>query len=56
MVLSLGNFLLRLQRTPFRVFVHPSAAVDALIREAGLRPRYHRDAGFWQVAVYSRPS
>lgn len=54
-VLSLGNLLLRLQRTPFRVFVHSSVAVDALIREAGLRPRFHRTAGFWQIAVYARP-
>lgn len=53
-VLAVGNVLLRLQRTPFRVFVHSSTAVDALIREAGLRPCYHRFAGIWQVAVYAR--
>ena len=53
-VLGLGNLLLRLQRTPFRVFVHSSAAVDALIRQAGLRPRFHREVGFWQIAVYVR--
>lgn len=55
-VLSVGNLFLRLQRTPFRVFVHSSATVDALIQGAGLQRRYHRTAGFWQVAVYARPA
>ena len=55
-ILGAGNAFLRLQRTPFRVFVHPSATVDALIQGAGLRPRYHRNAGLWQVSVYARPA
>ena len=29
-------------------------AVDALIRSHGLAPRFHRDAGYWQVVVYAR--
>lgn len=49
-----GNFALRLRRDPFRVFVHPTAAVDALVRERGLVQRYHRTAGPWQVVVYAR--
>jgi hypothetical protein len=53
-VLAAGNFILRLRRDPFRVFVHPTEAVDALIRDSGLVRRYHRTAGPWQVVVYAR--
>jgi SAM-dependent methyltransferase len=53
---SLGGFFLRLRRQPFRVFVHPTAAVDALVRASGLAPRFQRNAGFWQVVVYARPA
>ncbi|HEU5441266.1 MAG TPA: methyltransferase domain-containing protein [Ktedonobacterales bacterium] len=49
-----GNFFLRLRRDPFRAFVHPTAAVDALIRSGGLAPRFLRNAGPWQVVVYVR--
>jgi magnesium-protoporphyrin O-methyltransferase len=45
-----------LQRTPFRVFKHPTAAMDALLRGHGLEQRLARDAGPWQVALYARPS
>jgi magnesium-protoporphyrin O-methyltransferase len=55
-VLAVGNLLLRLRRDPFRIFAHRSAAVDALIRNSGLAPRYHRTAGIWQVVVYARPT
>jgi 2-polyprenyl-3-methyl-5-hydroxy-6-metoxy-1,4-benzoquinol methylase len=48
------NFLLRLQRNPFRFFTHRTRAVEALLREAGLERRFQRDAGVWQVAVYAR--
>lgn len=50
------NLLLRLRRDPFRVFVHPTVAVDAIVRNSGLAPRYHRTAGPWQVVVYGRPT
>lgn len=53
-VVGIGNGLLRLRRDPFRVFVHPTAAVDALIRGNGLVQRYYRTAGIWQVVVYAR--
>lgn len=48
------NLFQRLRRDPFRVFVHPQTAVDALIRSSGLTQRYHRTAGPWQVVVYAR--
>lgn len=49
------NLALRLQRSPFRVFAHPSAAVDAAVRAQGLERRLARTAGLWQVLVYARP-
>ncbi|MBZ0287715.1 MAG: hypothetical protein K8I30_08875, partial [Anaerolineae bacterium] len=52
---KVGNAMLALQRNQFRFFIHPAQEVDALIREAGLKPRFHRNSGLvWQVAVYSR--
>ncbi len=49
------NFAMRIQRSKFRFFIHPSAEVDAIVRANGLQPHFHRNAGlFWQVVVYSR--
>lgn len=52
--IAIVNVLLRARRDPFRLFVHPTAAVDALVRGSGLAQRYHRTAGPWQVVVYAR--
>lgn len=54
--LVVGNLLLRSQKVTARVFVHPTAVVDALVRAAGLERRYQRDGVFWQVVVYARPA
>ncbi len=48
------NLALWLQRTPFRIFKHPTAAVDALVRRHGLEQRLVRNAGPWQVSLYAR--
>lgn len=50
------NFGMRLFRVPLRNFIHPTAEVDAVIRERGLMPRFQRNAGYWQVVVYARPA
>jgi magnesium-protoporphyrin O-methyltransferase len=55
-VFTVGNFMLRLRRDPFRIFMHADATVDALARGNGLTQRYHRTAGVWQVVVYGRPT
>ena len=50
-----GNAILALQRSKFRFFVHPAQQVDAIVRAAGLQPRFHGNAGLiWQVVVYAR--
>jgi magnesium-protoporphyrin O-methyltransferase len=51
---TLANQVLPLLRSPLRLYIHPTAAVDAVIRGSGLAPRFHRDVGYWQVAVYAR--
>jgi hypothetical protein len=52
---KVGNVMLALQRNQYRFFIHRARQVDALIREAGLQPLFHRNSGLvWQVAIYSR--
>src|SRR5262249_59124568 len=53
---TVANLALRLLRNPLRLFIHPTAAVDAVIRGSGLAPRFHRDVGYWQVVVSARPA
>jgi hypothetical protein len=48
------NLFLRLQRTAFRFFVHPTEAIEAVIQANGLKRRYYRKTLFWQVIVYTR--
>lgn len=43
-----------LQRVAFRVFCHPTAAVEAEARRAGLARRLLHTRGPWQVVVYER--
>jgi magnesium-protoporphyrin O-methyltransferase len=51
---SFENFTLWLQRNPFRVFVHPTEEVEAIVRSNGLERRFHQMAGTWQIVVYGR--
>ena len=53
---AMMNALLRLFRVPLRNYNHPTAMVDAAIREQGLTPRFQHDAFYWQVVVYERPA
>ena len=48
------NLFPRLQRNAFRFFVHPTAAIEAVIRANGLERRSYRKTQFWQVIVYTR--
>ena len=49
---ALGNLVFRLRRSSFRIFLHPTTEVEALIAAAGLRPAFHRLHGMWQVSVF----
>jgi len=51
---GLINLYLRLTRKTFRVFVHPTTVVDALVRRSGLQQRYYSKTRIWQVVLYGR--
>lgn len=50
------NGAARLFRRQTRAWVHRTADVEALVADAGLRPRLRRSTLYWQVAVYERPA
>lgn len=50
------NLAYRLQRRPFRLFAHSTAALDAILRREGLARRRRRVSGPWQVVLYERAS
>ncbi len=53
--IGIENLLMAAKRDPFRAYIHPTAVVDRLVREAGLEPRVVRRGAIWQVIVYERP-
>jgi len=53
-LLVLENLFQRLKGSPFRAFVHPTTAMEALLRERGLQRHSYRRSGVWQIAVYTR--
>jgi magnesium-protoporphyrin O-methyltransferase len=48
------NVVSRLRRSAFRSYLHPPAAIDAVLRAHGLKRRSFRRTLAWEVAVYSR--
>lgn len=55
-VAVLGNAMLRLSRSQFRFFVHPTAEIEAIIGARGFRrSSYRTHSLLWQVIVYARP-
>lgn len=52
--IRLMNFTRRIRGDKFRVFSHPTEAVESVVRSRGFARAYHREAGLWQVAVFSR--
>ena len=51
---GLLNLLLGSLRKRFRIFVHPSAQVEAIARSHGFRQLAYHRRGIWQVVVYGR--
>jgi magnesium-protoporphyrin O-methyltransferase len=54
MALGFTNLLMRLRRSPFRVFLHDPDAIDGVLRAVGLRRRFHQRTLAWEVVVYER--
>jgi magnesium-protoporphyrin O-methyltransferase len=52
----LGNVMLRLFRSDWRIHVHAQQVVEQLIDEAGFERRYRHTGWLWQTLVYARTS
>jgi magnesium-protoporphyrin O-methyltransferase len=52
--LKLMNFLQSLRRDPFRVFLHPVAEMDALLKNVGMQRVSIKRLFVWEVALYTR--
>ena len=52
--MAFANLYMRLRRSAFRTYVHPGAAVDALVRRLGFEPVSHDGTLVWRVVTYAR--
>jgi magnesium-protoporphyrin O-methyltransferase len=52
--LRLMNLFQRLRRDPFRVFLHPVAEMDALLKREGFQRVTQRRLFVWEMALYQR--
>jgi hypothetical protein len=52
--ISAINVWQRLKRSDFRVFLHDTAAIGAVLRDAGLVRRSMRRTLGWEIVVYER--
>lgn len=52
--LALENVYFRLRRSPYRSYVHPTQAVEAILSRLGFERQSYRQTLIWQVAVYRR--
>jgi 2-polyprenyl-3-methyl-5-hydroxy-6-metoxy-1,4-benzoquinol methylase len=53
-VLAVENFVQRLMKDPFRVFIHPVAEMEALFKAEGFEKRSIRRLFVWEMALYQR--
>jgi len=53
-VVRLGNFIQRIKKDPFRVFVHPVSEMESLLNTEGLRRVSTRKLFVWEMALYQR--
>ena len=54
--IKVANFFLRLQKNPYRGFVHPVPAMEAIITRKGFTQRFIRRTFVWQVMVFEHAS
>ncbi len=50
----IANFFFRLQRNPYRAFIHPSEAVESIIIRRGFKRSSYKRTLAWQVVLYMR--
>lgn len=49
------NGLHRVRRSPFRMFIHSTQAVEAILYQAGMQLRFSHMTAFWRIVVYGKP-
>jgi SAM-dependent methyltransferase len=54
--LNVVNYLQRLRRDPFRVFLHPVPEMERLLNQEGFRRMSIKRLFVWEVALYARES
>lgn len=54
MAIGVMNFFQRLMRDPFRVFVHPVAEMDGLLKNEGFTRTSVRKLFVWEMSLYQR--
>jgi len=52
--LKVANFFQRLRKDPFRVFLHPIAEMDSLIKQEGFERVSLRRLFIWEIVLYQR--
>ena len=48
------NFFFKIKHNPFRLYIHPTQAIEALIRKSGFKRKFYCKLFRWHVAVYQR--
>lgn len=54
LAMGIMNFIQRLRKDPFRVFIHPVSEMDALLKTEGLERVSLRRLFVWEMALYQR--
>jgi 2-polyprenyl-3-methyl-5-hydroxy-6-metoxy-1,4-benzoquinol methylase len=52
-VFAVGNLYLRLRRSPFRIFLHSQAEIEAGVDRHGLTKIKEQDIGLWRMVVFA---
>ena len=53
MAASIMNLIFWVRRNPFRIFIHSTDAVDAVVLRNGLERCFYHKTAIWQVVVYA---
>jgi len=48
------NYIMRLRKSEFRVFAHPTDAIEAVLKEHGLERATRRRALLWEISTFTR--
>ena len=54
LVVAVQNLIRRLTGKAFRTFVHPTEAIDRILRDHGFQSRFQRNTLVWHVGLYGR--